>query len=61
MTWRKAYDIRKAWQGILDRGIENVGYYKISEDDRNSFNAQDWDCFIDSPAEGSALFYYEWY
>ncbi len=61
--WRKDYEKQDVWHEILDRNIENCGYYELAEgdidmfleafpDDENSFLRQHND---------SGLFYHEWY
>lgn len=61
--WRKAYDKQSAWYEILDRDVENCGYYELTEDDIEEFRERfpDDENGFERDEEDSALFYHEWY
>lgn len=61
--WCKAYDKQSAWYEILDRDVENCGYYELTEDDIGEFRKRfpDDENDFERDEDDSALFYHEWY
>ena len=63
--WRKAYETQEAWYDILEREVDNCGYYELTDEDidlfRERFAGTDDDREFNRSRDDSALFYHEWY
>ena len=61
--WRKAYDIQEWFHEHIPVHVENTGYYVLTEKILTAFNKafKDEKLPVESPEDGQALVYWEWY
>lgn len=57
--WRKAYDTRHIIYAMIDRNVENCGYYKLSPLDVEDLATTNEE--IDDLDDFEDIFYHEWY